>query len=103
MQERKQIIQLLSSSNPDSIALGWELAANFAPDLMELRKFGEGVFGDDVFCFWMLDMSYNNLTTLPESIGQLKNLTWLSLLDNPIPKAEQSRIRKALPNTKIYF
>ena len=121
MQERQKIIQLLSSHNPDSIALGWELAAVFAKDLLELRKFGEGVFGVNV-----LDLSYNDLTaipesigqlqklevlylflnqltTLPESIGQLHKLEWLWLRENPIPNAEQSRIRKLLPNCKIFF
>jgi Leucine-rich repeat (LRR) protein len=50
-----------------------------------------------------LDLYYNQLTTLPTQIGELKNLRYLDLENNPIPKEEQEKIRKLLPNCKIQF
>jgi Leucine-rich repeat (LRR) protein len=45
-----------------------------------------------------------NLTTFPDEIGGLKaSLRELNLNWNRIPEAEQSRLKKLLPNTKIVF
>lgn len=43
------------------------------------------------------------LTKLPGNIGNLKNLKELGLVGNNLDKAEQERIRKALPNCDIRF
>lgn len=52
----------------------------------------------------ILVLSHNQLSSLPEEIKELKdNLEELDLRDNPIPVEEQERIKKWLPNTKIYF
>jgi hypothetical protein len=51
----------------------------------------------------VLDLGHNQLTTLPASIKELKKLKTLVLWANPISKTELARIKKMLPNTKIYF
>jgi Leucine-rich repeat (LRR) protein len=43
------------------------------------------------------------LTKLPDNIGDLKNLKELGLVGNHLDKAEQTRIKKALPNCEIKF
>jgi Leucine-rich repeat (LRR) protein len=43
------------------------------------------------------------LTKLPDNIGDLKNLKALGLVGNHLDKAEQARIKKALPNCDIKF
>ncbi len=43
------------------------------------------------------------LTELPDNIGDLKNLKELGLVGNHLDKAEQTRIKKALPNCIIKF
>ncbi len=50
-----------------------------------------------------LDLGDNQITVLPEDIGKLKNLKSLNLRGNEIPKKEQKRIQKALPNCEVYF
>ena len=50
-----------------------------------------------------LDLRGNQLTTLPQSIGNLTNLEKLYLFNNPISDEEKVRIKKLLPNTKIIF
>jgi Leucine-rich repeat (LRR) protein len=45
----------------------------------------------------------NKLQSLPVQIGKLKNLIALYLIFNPIPKEEQEKIRKLLPNCEIKF
>lgn len=79
MSNRKKIIDLLSSPDPDSIELGWELAANFAKDLLELRQIGDEVFG-----FTVIDLEFNNLSALPGSIGKLQNLKIFYLSENQL-------------------
>jgi hypothetical protein len=44
-----------------------------------------------------------SLTKLPDNIGDLKNLKELGLTGNHLDKAEQARIKKALPNCAIKF
>jgi hypothetical protein len=43
------------------------------------------------------------LAKLPAAIGNLENLNELGLIGNNIDKAEQARIRNALPNCIIKF
>jgi Leucine-rich repeat (LRR) protein len=50
-----------------------------------------------------LHLINNQLTTLPAEIGQLQQLGHLNLSKNPIPLAEQEKIRKLLPNCNIQF
>lgn len=50
-----------------------------------------------------LDLSFNQLNSLPIHIGELKNLKHLRLKNNPIPKEEQEKIRKLLPNCEVRF
>ncbi len=49
---------------------------------------------------WLL---LNQLTTLPDSFGNLTKLTYLDLRSNPISEAEQARIQSLLPNCEIEF
>ena len=50
-----------------------------------------------------LDLGYNKLKTLPESIKNLKKLKWLRLERNKISEEEQAKIKEWLPNAKILF
>lgn len=51
-----------------------------------------------------IDLSENNLTTLPPEIEKLKySLTELVLVDNNFSRSEQEKIRSALPYTKVAF
>jgi Leucine-rich repeat (LRR) protein len=50
-----------------------------------------------------LSLAHNQLTRLPDSIANLNKLRELSLRGNPIPPAEQERIRRLLPNCQVYF
>ena len=43
------------------------------------------------------------LTSLPKNIGKLKKLKRLGLAGNNLPRAEQLRIRRVLPNCQIVF
>ena len=51
----------------------------------------------------ILDLGKNQLTTLPAELGQLKNLRVLDLSGNPVPAAEQARLKAALPGVDITF
>jgi len=51
----------------------------------------------------ILDLHENQIQSLPKSIKKLKNLKRLNLKENPISVEEKDRIKKALPNTEIYF
>jgi len=50
-----------------------------------------------------LDLSFNNLKTLPPEIAQLKNLKTLSLKDNPMSEASLAQIRAWLPGCRVDF
>lgn len=48
-------------------------------------------------------LTSNNLKYLPKEIKKLRKLELLDLRGNPIPKEEQEKIRKLLPNCEIKF
>ncbi len=50
-----------------------------------------------------LDLSFNELTSLPPEITQLKNLKTLSLKDNPLDAATLAQIRAWLPGCRVEF
>lgn len=50
-----------------------------------------------------LDLSFNELKTLPPEIAQLKNLKTLSLKDNPMDAAALAQIRAWLPDCRVEF
>ena len=50
-----------------------------------------------------LSLSYNDLTSLPESLGNLTHLERLWLGGNPLSSKEKNKIKRMLPNCRIYF
>ena len=50
-----------------------------------------------------LDLSFNDLTSLPEELFTLKKLKTLDLKNNRLPASEQKKIAKKLPGCKIDF
>ncbi len=51
----------------------------------------------------LLLLSNNDVSKMPENLAALTNLKTLILTGCVIPLEEQDRIKKALPNCKIYF
>ncbi|EMK25611.1 leucine rich repeat protein [Leptospira kirschneri serovar Bulgarica str. Nikolaevo] len=45
----------------------------------------------------------NQLTTLPKEIGKLQKLNTLNLDDIPALKSQEKKIQKLLPKASIYF
>jgi len=39
----------------------------------------------------------------PSPLGKLDNLSYLTLVDNPVANDRKEKLRKALPNTRIFF
>ncbi len=50
-----------------------------------------------------LDLNHTAIATLPETLAELRELRQLVLTGSPIPAAERSRWRAALPNCHIEF
>ena len=50
---------------------------------------------------YKLDLSEQDLTILPESIGNLTNLTYLYLRETKIEPQNIEKLRKTLPNCEI--
>ncbi|EMM78569.1 leucine rich repeat protein [Leptospira santarosai str. 2000030832] len=50
-----------------------------------------------------LNLNNNQLTTLPKEIGKLQKLKWLDLSGNPSLIDQEEKIRKLLPNVNLYF
>ena len=68
-----------------------------------LQILQKAIDGRDPASITKLDLSRKGLTSLPPEIGQLQNLTELSLYDNNIPEAERQKIESWLPNCYIYW
>ena len=51
----------------------------------------------------LLNLNNNKLTTLPDSIVNMKNLGGVLLYHNPISKEEQARLKALLPNVSFSF
>ncbi len=51
----------------------------------------------------ILNLSSNKITSLPASIGDLKKLTTFYLKRNPFSKPEQDKVKKLMPNCKVYW
>lgn len=51
----------------------------------------------------VLDLWENDLSVFPEEMNKLKKLRWLDLRVILLNDEDQERIRKLLPNTKIFF
>jgi Leucine-rich repeat (LRR) protein len=52
---------------------------------------------------YKLDLSRNQLKTLPEEMAEMKNLQYLYLGENPISDEEEENIKELLPECHIYF
>lgn len=50
-----------------------------------------------------LDLGFNDLTSLPEEMMQMKQLSFISLYYNKLPVSERLKIRNALPGCTIDF
>lgn len=50
-----------------------------------------------------LSLDQNQLTTLPDALGQMPALKTIVLFDNPIPQGEVERLRARWPHMKIEF
>jgi Leucine-rich repeat (LRR) protein len=50
-----------------------------------------------------LYLSGNQITELPTSIFKLENLTNLHLMNNPLKASEKQKIKKAFKYTNVYF
>ena len=79
----------------DSFGLTWDSKG------FEQEKELVDLCGKDVFCENAVILSYNQLKTLPESIGQLQNLKILCLNNNLITKSEIDRIKALLPKCNV--
>ena len=77
--------------NLDWLVLGENWLTSLPESIGNLKNLG---------VLWLAE---NQLKSLPKSIGNLTNLKELYLYNNPISDEEKERIKKLLPNTKIYF
>ncbi|MDY0134076.1 MAG: hypothetical protein RBS14_00090 [Atribacterota bacterium] len=50
-----------------------------------------------------LNLSVNQLTTLPPELSQLTELSWLNLTGNPLSDSEVKKVHRLLPNCDVYF
>ena len=78
-------------TNLTSLYLNDNELSNLPPDFGQLTKLSD------------LNLSRNHLSSLPPEFGKLTHLISLDLSGNPIPKEEQEKIKKILPNCKIEF
>ena len=49
-----------------------------------------------------LDFHNNKIQKLPEGLKALQNLKWINIKENPLASGELEKLRKWLPNAKIY-
>ncbi len=49
----------------------------------------------------LLDISHNNLVSLPKKMNKMKNLKTLIIIGNEIPEKEIKKIKDALPELSL--
>ena len=59
MTERKQVIELLNSNNPDSVRLGYELSEQFAPDIRQVIDKVVGAYNRAMLGAWSMEVPRN--------------------------------------------
>ena len=67
----------------------------------ELKELPESI--GELVNLQKLDLGYNKLKKLPESIKNLKKLKLLKLERNKLSEEEQAKIKEWLPDTRILF
>ena len=108
--EMNQLKELIKSGQADNIELAFMIASGHGEDVENAlftywhNSMNEtNLTWDELKNLNSLNLNDNNLTSLPESIGNLTNLKRLYLYGNRISDEEKERIKELLPNTNVIF